>query len=79
MYLKMYLGGNETKVWDEIAGLEIASLNPEKLQEIQDVCKETMRRVKVNIERIVNALMLGKTLSLTLGVSGLLEIDAGVV
>ena len=56
MYLKMYLAGNEQKVWEEIEALKVADLSPEKLADVIAICKETMRRVKVNTERIIAAL-----------------------
>lgn len=56
MYLKMYLAGNEKKVWDEIENLKPNSLSDEILKDVNDVCEETMRRVRENILSIYNLL-----------------------
>ena len=56
MYLKMYLAGNEQKVWEEIEALKVADLSPEQLADVIAVCQETMRRVKINAERIIATL-----------------------
>ena len=56
MYLKMYLAGNEKKVWDEIEGLSLSTLKGSQAEDVANVCNETMRRVKENISRILNAL-----------------------
>lgn len=56
MYLKMYLAGNEQKVWNEIEALKVDDLSLEHLEDIKAVCKETMRRSRINIERIISAL-----------------------
>ena len=56
MYLQKYLSGQEKEVWDEIEGVQIAKLSGEELDDIESVCKEAMKRVKNNLEVIINTL-----------------------
>lgn len=56
MYLEKYLSGKEKEVWDEIEALDINKLPVDLQEDINSVCSETMRRVKLNIEKIVVAL-----------------------
>lgn len=53
MYLQKYLSGNEQAVWNEIESFQIEALSPHDLEEIEEVCRETMVRVKENINRII--------------------------
>lgn len=56
MYIKRYLAGNEQKVWNEIEALKVDEFSEECLEDVTAVCKEAMRRVKLNVERIIEAL-----------------------
>jgi hypothetical protein len=56
MFLENYLAGNEKEVWEAIERLKVSDLSKTQYDDIYAVCKETMRRVKVNTESIINAL-----------------------
>ncbi len=55
-YLDRYLAGETTEVWAEIGPLTWSELSAPAQTDIQDVCEETMRRVRQNAERLIQGL-----------------------
>lgn len=55
-YLSRYLAGDTRSVWDEIGSLSTAEMPSDFEADVSAVCRETMRRVRHNVEQIVSAL-----------------------
>lgn len=54
--LERYQAGELQAVWEEIRGLSYPHLSVEDREDIQSVCDETMRRVRLNAGRLIRAL-----------------------
>jgi hypothetical protein len=55
-YLERYRAGDRERVWDELQGLGDQIKEPRKREEVWAVACETMRRARINVERIYSRL-----------------------
>lgn len=55
-YYERYMNGEEIAVWEELKGIENVTLAHKNWGDITDVLKETMRRVKFNVDTIYSRL-----------------------